>query len=253
MSKEATPFRPAPTSYSESLDRWTTPHAASDYPSKYGQSLRDRRELGCIRRFVESLAPNSRILDLPCGTGRLTPLLLSRGLQVVGADGSEWMVNAAREQQHAHGDGVSAHSANPVFEVREALNTGYPKGAFDAIVCNRLFHHFREPETRTAVLKEFGRICRGPILVSFFNSFALDAFRVRMKHWIRGKVATDRIPISLSTMRRDVGNAGMDVVAKLSVLWGLSPMCYLVLQNRVPVVGEGSQSQARPSALSKAS
>lgn len=250
MSKEATRRHSAPTSYRESLDRWTTPHAASDYPSQYGQSLRDRRELGCIRRFVESLAPNSRILDLPCGTGRLTPILLSRGLQVVGADCSEWMVNAAREQLCVQGDGVSA---NPVFEVREALNTGYPDGAFDAIVCNRLFHHFREPETRTAVLKEFSRICRGPILVSFFNSFALDAVRVRLKHWMRRKVATDRIPISLATMSRDVGHAGMDIVAKLSVLWGLSPMCYLVLQNRVSIVGKRSGAEQQRAALSRAS
>lgn len=239
MSQEVTRCAPAMSSYRECLEQWTTPHAASDYPSKYGKSIRDRREFGCIRRFVDTLAPNSRILDLPCGTGRLTALLLSRGLQVVGADCSEWMVATARQQLSELGDGGSAHSAAPIFEVREALNTRYPAGAFDAIVCNRLFHHFREQETRAAVLKEFGRICRGPILVSFFNSFALDAVRIRVKHWIRRKVAQDRIPISMSTMVRDVRNAGMDVIAKWSVLWGLSPMCYLVLQNRVPVVGEG--------------
>jgi 2-polyprenyl-3-methyl-5-hydroxy-6-metoxy-1,4-benzoquinol methylase len=238
MSQEATLCVSPTTSYGESLARWTTPHAASDYPSKYGPSIRDRRELGCIRRFVNSLAPKSRILDLPCGTGRLTPLLLNRGLQVVGVDCSEWMINAAREQLSKSFQDAGSSAAAPRFEVREALDTGYPAGAFDAIVCNRLFHHFREAETRTAVLKEFGRICRGPILVSFFNSFALDAVRVRIKHWLRGKVAQDRIPISTSTIARDVSNAGMDVIAKWSVLWGLSPMCYVVLQNRVSIVSK---------------
>lgn len=229
MTQLIDPPAPSETSYEESLDRWRTHHAAAGYPSDYGVSLRDRREHQCIRDFVETLSPGSRILDLPCGTGRLTPLLHRRGLKVVGADCSRWMVESAAETWSKR-PGVRSINA-PSFEVRQAMATGYADQSFDAVICNRLFHHFREPEIRTAVLREFGRICRGPIMVSFFNSFAIDAVRIRLKHRLRGTVATDRIPIPMATMLNDVRAAGLDVVAKRAVLWALSPMWYLVVKN----------------------
>lgn len=224
------------TSYGESLTRWTTRHAASGYPSHYGRSLRDRLEHRCIRQFVESLTPGSRILDLPCGTGRLTPLLQSRGLRVVGADCSEWMVQAARETWTRGEAFVDSPAGAPTFEVRQAMRTGYPEGAFDAVICNRLFHHFREASTREAVLRELGRICRGPIMVSFFNSFALDAVRLKIRHRLRGVVPTDRIPIPLSAMLQDVRNASLEVLETRAVMWGLSPMWYVVMQNRTEAI-----------------
>lgn len=221
----------ASASYHESLTRWSTSHAAREYPSAFGHSFRDRCELKCIQRFAAELPPGSRVLDIPCGTGRLTSILRACGHRVVGADCSEHMVQSARRNWLERG-GKADPSGNPEFEVRQALQTGFDDKSFDAVVCNRLFHHFRESATRTAVFREFGRICRGPMLVSFFNTFALDAARLRIKHVLQRRTPTDRIPIPLSRIVSDARTAGLEVAATQAVMWGISPMWYLVLRNR---------------------
>lgn len=219
-------------SYRESLLRWSTPEAAQGYPSEYSHSWRARRELRCIEQFAETLRPGSRVLDLPCGTGRLSSILDRHGLHVVGADCSPWMAGAAAHNWETRMRSRPSVIPAPTFEVRQAVDTGYPDQSFDAVVCNRLLHHFREPEARTAVLREFGRICRGPILVSFFNAFSIDAVRFRLKHWLRGTTPGDRIPIPRSRLEVEAAAAGLEVVSRHAVVWGVSPLWYLVVRNR---------------------
>ena len=38
-------------------------------------------------------------------------------------------------------------------------------------MCNRLLHHFAEPDVRIGVLRELARVSRGPVIVSFSNTF----------------------------------------------------------------------------------
>lgn len=216
-------------SYGEAVSRFDVAAVAAKYPASYRNSWRDRREAGCIRQFLAALPAGSRVLDLPCGTGRLTPLLAERGLQIVGADSSPHMAGLADENWKRWKAGHPGTAATATFEVREGGRTGYSDGAFDAIVCNRLFHHFREPDVRIAVLREFRRICRGRMLVSFFNAFAVDAIRFKLKHFLRGTTPTDRIPIPMETFARDITAAGLKIVGTSFVVWGISPMCYVEL------------------------
>ena len=59
---------------------------ADKYPTEYSNRWRDRREKACILKCLESIPAGSRVLDLPCGTGRMTRILVSRGYDVTGAD-----------------------------------------------------------------------------------------------------------------------------------------------------------------------
>jgi SAM-dependent methyltransferase len=214
-------------SYSEVVARFDTAGVPDKYPCEFGRSWRERREVSCLRRFLATIPSGSSVLDLPCGTGRLTPLLAERGLQITGADSSPRMAELARANWIRRGPGRTAATAQ--FLVREGGATGFAEGAFDAIVCNRLFHHFREPSIRVAVLSEFRRICCGRIFVSFFNSFALNAVRFRMKHWLRGTTPTDRIPIPMTEFAADIHAAGLRVLSTSAVAWGFSPMWYVEL------------------------
>lgn len=219
----------AANSYGASIERFDAAPVAAQYPSAYGSRWRERREAACLRRLLATVPRASRVLDLPCGTGRLTPLLAERDLLIVGADSSPKMVElAAINWQHRRADYPATADAR--FEVRQGANTGYTDGEFDAIVCNRLFHHFRESEVRVSVLREFRRICQGSIFVSYFDAFSLDALRFRLRHWWRGVEPVDRIPIPFETMARDVAAAGLAVERSSSVLWGISPMRYLELR-----------------------
>jgi SAM-dependent methyltransferase len=49
-----------------------------------------------VTRLLEQCPPRARILDAPCGTGRYFSMILDAGCQVVGADQSSGMLEAAR-------------------------------------------------------------------------------------------------------------------------------------------------------------
>lgn len=267
--------RPNESSYALCRKHFDSPHAAAKYPARYGRSFRDRREQRCLLKAVSHFAPGSEILDCPCGTGRLLPLLVARGFHVTAADSSPHMVARAEAlwrnpvgqaallapgtvpqlyewaAGYEHDPATSPHEpgarapqtatqpallprtieapfATVRFEVRDVMNTGYQDGRFDGVVCNRLFHHFTEPDTRVAALWELRRISTGPLVVSFFNSFALDALRSRLKHALRGTEPYCRSYVSLRQFTAEMACAGLSVVETIPLLRGFSPMWYVV-------------------------
>ena len=219
-------------SHSRTVDRFDSRDVASNYPAEYGHSFRERREHRCILKALNHIAPNSSILDLPCGTGRLTRILMEAGLEVTGADSSGHMVELARGNwQKIQARDSRFDSKKVTFEVRDVMDTGYADGQFDAVICNRLFHHFNEPETRIQALQELQRICKGPVIISIFDSFALDSLKRRLSYAVRGKERTDRIPIPMGQFIGEIQQAGLEVVDTLSILRGFSPMRYVVVQS----------------------
>ena len=57
----------------------------------------ERRLPALERLMLRHLASDARILDLCCGTGHGTQVLLQRGYRVDGLDGSEEMIRFARD------------------------------------------------------------------------------------------------------------------------------------------------------------
>ena len=186
----------------------------------------DRRERRCLVAALAAVPAGSAVLDLPCGTGRLLGPLCGMGYQLTAADSSAHMVDLAR--QHADAQRLSMPAAR--FVVTDVMATPFADEAFDAVVCNRLFHHFRESEVRRQALRELRRIARGPIVVSFFRNLAWDAMTFHLKHFIRRRRPTDRIPINLSVFRRDVEAAGLTITQTLGVRPLISKNWYAVLR-----------------------
>jgi len=231
MSQQSETGRPeSGFSHRRTIERFSQEQVAEKYPSAFGSSLRGRLEERSILRALKNLSSGDSILDLPCGTGRLTPLLLRRGLRITGADCSPPMVQQARENWLALRSKYPDSNARVAFEVRDVMETGFADGQFDAVICHRLFHHFNESETRVRALTELGRICSGPLIVSFFNSFAIDAVRFRLRHRLRGTIPRDRIPIPMPVFLDDVARAGLEIQQTVPVLWGVSPLWIVVAQ-----------------------
>ena len=215
-------------SHGRTIDRFDQPQVAGKYPAAYGTSFRDRREKASLLRALQGIADGSQVLDLPCGAGRLTRLLVEAGMQVTGADSSPHMVENAQQNWRNLCAKSPSFDHSVKFEVRDVMDTGYDDNQFDAVFCNRLFHHFNDSGTRVAALTELQRITKTSVVVSFFNSFAVDAIRFRLKHWLRGTPPQDRIPIPMNAFAADVRAAGLEVDAAIPVMWGLSPMWYVV-------------------------
>jgi len=210
-------------------ERFSRKSLADKYPSEYGKGWRDRREKACIEKCVKSIPIGSRVLDLPCGTGRMTKLLVASGYKVTGADVSEAMLGHARENYRAYQRQQGGKAPNVQFEVRDVLATGFNADQFQGITCIRLFHHFAESETRRRALRELRRICSGPIVVTFLNSFALDRYTSWLKAKMRGRKRESQLPIPFKTFAADIEAAGLKIDKKIAAHWGISSRWFLVL------------------------
>ena len=83
-------------------EQYNSSAAADRYAEYFKGSLRhrrkDQREKKCIARGLSQVPRGSLVLDLPCGTGRMYPLLKDLDLHVVEADSSPYMVDHARRK-----------------------------------------------------------------------------------------------------------------------------------------------------------
>jgi SAM-dependent methyltransferase len=203
-------------------ERFDTADVAGKYPAAYADSHRDRCERRALERALDAIPKEASVLDLPCGTGRLTGILLERGYRVTGADSSPAMVTRAQELW-------SGPAPQVRFEVRDALHTGYADGAFDAVVCNRLFHHFLEPGVRRAALAELKRISKGAIVASFFNLNSLGAWSRKIRYALQGRKIKDRIAILPRTFREDCEAVGLSLREVVLVRPLMAQQCYAVI------------------------
>lgn len=103
-----------------------------------------------------------RVLDLACGTGEITKLLLALGHEVTALDFSEAMLAVAR-RKHAGRERLR-------FRLGDAENTMEPDGSYDAVVCRHLVWTLTEPERAFA---EWHRLLKpGGILLFFDGDWA---------------------------------------------------------------------------------
>jgi SAM-dependent methyltransferase len=182
----------------------------------------DRREKNCIRKALAflNLPSGSSILDIPCGGGRLFPLLKQNDNRVMGADISASMVEEATQAKYDN------------LKVADVFETGFPDKEFDLVVCHRLFQYFSEASDRRGALAELSRISKGPVLVSFSCNLAFDYWVYKVKRFFGLTRARHCRPISFIDFGRDARAAGMEVVYWIAARPLISRRWYAVLKPR---------------------
>lgn len=120
-----------------------------------GKAMWDN-ELRILSRFLDQIEIGSAVLDIPCGTGRVLPLLTERRFQVIAADISNDMLALAAHQVPA---------GQSVTQIRcDATSIQLPDSSVDYVVCLR-FYNLLPPSVAEDVFKEFTRIARKGILM----------------------------------------------------------------------------------------
>jgi ubiquinone/menaquinone biosynthesis C-methylase UbiE len=147
------------------VERYLSPSGAAAYRGKYERSLSrrlsHRREMRMVLRALRRAGAKGRVLDCPCGAGRLAPTLLRLADHVTCTDLSPAMVAEAR-------DALSSVPTSRVsFEVAPANQLPFEDRAFDTAVCHRLIHHMNDPAERAGVLREMARVARRRVVISF--------------------------------------------------------------------------------------
>ncbi|MCP5181514.1 MAG: class I SAM-dependent methyltransferase [Pseudomonadales bacterium] len=212
-------------------ERFDQAGVASDYVGRknHQQTWKNRRELACIDAALDGIANDSLVLDLPTGTGRLIPMLLTRGYRVIAADYSTHMLGQA--EQYAASLPIAGRE-RVSFQREDVMAISLPDRSVDVAIANRLFHHYPTPALRRRALGELARVSRQRVVVSYFSNVALSALRFHLLNRLRGRTPTDRVPIWPREFAADVEAAGLRIVRTHAVRPGLSPQTYLVLRHQ---------------------
>lgn len=159
-------------------ENYQSPVVAKNYDQERFANLAgktfDNLEKRAIRRILRPLVlrdPPAAVLDVPCGTGRITHLLLQMGLHVVGGDISRAMLDQAQDRCAAWPNQIS-------FQQMDLDHLDLPDGSFDLVTCIRLLHHLDSP-ARAAILQELSRVHRHYVLVNV--SLSTPYYRLRRR------------------------------------------------------------------------
>ena len=171
----------------------TQPTAAYDGRVKYDDKQsgkyqhrkphKHKAEMRLIDRAFQRIPTNHRVLDVPCGGGRVMMHLAKKGYFASGADLSESMLAIARESVFEAN--LSCH-----VERQDLEKLNYNDGHFDTIVCFRLFHHFPNAEIRQRVVSELCRVAGQFVVLSYFSPYSVQSVRRKLSGKDRDRFAT---------------------------------------------------------------
>jgi ubiquinone/menaquinone biosynthesis C-methylase UbiE len=136
---------------------------AEDYEKTRFQGIYGRLKNWNTKRVISKLVRFTErkglAIDIPCGTGRLSPLILKSGYQWIGADISFEMMMKSRERM----DGFK----NSFWNIRlDAEAIPFKDNSIDCIFSIRFIYHIPF-ETRYRMLKEMGRITNKWLIIDY--------------------------------------------------------------------------------------
>jgi SAM-dependent methyltransferase len=158
-------------------------HEVEDYERRryrgQDQKLVDRREKRILRKILQRFAAGSlRALDLPCGYGRFSRLLLDKGFSLVSSDISFHMVKRAMERNPG-----SALLSGVVADAKQGLP--FKNVAFNVVLSMRFFHHLHQKQDREKILSEFSRVCSDCLILSYYQRNWLHSLQRKLRRRIK--------------------------------------------------------------------
>ena len=135
---------------------------ASNYDQKRFTSLRGRighyLDRRALRKALTQLSDNhvQTLIDIPCGTSRISKDLLKIGYNLLGSDISFEMMENGKNK-------VNPFITFLGFTQCDASKTAFIDNSFDCLICVRFIGHIPS-DYRSSIFSEFGRISRFSII-----------------------------------------------------------------------------------------
>jgi len=140
-----------------------------------------RAELRLVERAF-SVIPRGRVLDTPCGGGRVTLMLAKKGYDMTAADLSDAMIEITSENVASAGLNI------PVVQ-QDIEKLTFKDRQFDSVVSFRLFHHFPNSEIRERVVREICRVADKYVALSYFSPKSFTSWRRAQRAAKGGRVS----------------------------------------------------------------
>lgn len=171
--------------------------------SHYKGRLTNLLEKRVVLKALSSVPCGSTVLDIPCGTGRVTEWLLEKGYKTTGLDISSEMAKQAKVRLE-------------YFDNLQGIFTGdasrlqFNDNAFDCVVSIRLLGH-TPPTDRLQIIEEIRRVSSDFVILAYYHAHCLQGYRKILIAKLSGK---NRIwyPISAQDMAVELDQVGLKIV-----------------------------------------
>jgi len=200
-------------------------HEVEDYERKRYRGIDQRvvhgREMRILRRILRRIEVNGQrggadpqhALDIPCGYGRFSRLLQENGFFLVSSDLSFHMVKRAVDR-HDNPERIPG----VVADAKQGLP--FKPDKFFLLFSMRFFHHLHEKEDREAVLKEFGRVTSGWMVLSYYQRNWLHLVQRKVRKRVMNKKTKIKM-ISRPEFQEEIKGAGFEVVKVFPLFRGI--------------------------------
>ncbi|WP_123592177.1 class I SAM-dependent methyltransferase [Salinisphaera orenii] len=168
-------------------------------------------------------AGSTHVVDIPCGYGRFYPLYKTMGYQVTCLDRSDAMIEWLRSNQ------AQEQADRERVQRADILDRLPVDTDVDLAVSIRMFQHIPSRESRRQALAVLAEAGNGPVLMTYYDRRCLHYWTKRMVRRLRGK----RVGINMlsgRTMDSDIESAGLKVVRRKRLLWGLHAQTWVLLE-----------------------
>jgi ubiquinone/menaquinone biosynthesis C-methylase UbiE len=187
--------------------------------------LTDWLEKTAIKRAIikASLQPGATILDIPCGTGRVSCLLAGKNYYIVSSDISISMVNLSRTK-------IQKYNFKNKFNyvVSDATNLPFLGTTINMIVSLRLFGHV-PPPIRADMVKDYSRVSKGYLVVAYYHRNCIQSFLRKKK---RRNAKIPWYSVTFSEISNELEEAGLEILKCYPIFLGLSETIVVLAKKR---------------------
>ncbi|HEY4178783.1 MAG TPA: methyltransferase domain-containing protein [Kofleriaceae bacterium] len=165
-----------------------------------------------------SIRPGDRVLELGCGTGLMTRILLDRGAVVTSVDRSAPMLARARRR------------APEATFIEHDVTTFTPTDRYERVVLSYVLHELAQPQraavlaTARAALAPFGSVC----VVDFDTGDTRQPIRALLDAYLRFAEPPSARGWARDGFIHEVGAARFATLATKPVGWGTARLAVLV-------------------------
>ena len=180
-------------------------------------------ERRALRRAFNPMDRSLKVLDLPCGTGRLAETLLDCGFQVCGVDISPPMLEVAQRKLQRFGPRFQTR----VGDVRDLAHG--ERATYDVALCARVLMHF-PLDAQIEFLKGVAVLTKGTVVFSQSLSTPYQRTRRRIKKFL-GNAPPAVYPITEAQLRDLLKGAGLREVRRYRLSSAISEAIFVVAEH----------------------
>lgn len=167
-------------------------------------------EMRLVERAFALIPKTHRVLDVPCGGGRVTVQLAGLGYRMAAADLSDAMIEIAR-------DNFKKAGIDATVSKQDVEKFALSDRSVDTIVSFRLFHHFPNTDIRRRVVKELCRVAAKNVVLSYFSPASFTSAKNALRSKLSGK-ESKKFATSLKEVEGYFNDCGFKLVKDFAQL-----------------------------------